>query len=301
MIFIITDNFKDDNKMALAFDQRDGWIWMNGEMVAQGDAKMHVINHGLHYGGAVFEGIRAYNGKPFKLTEHNQRLINSAKMVGMAMPHDVETLDAACIDVMKKNNLNNCYFRPIAWRGSEEMGIGASSCSTHVAIAAWEWGQYFAGVDGISIQMSKWKKPAPDTSPTASKCAAGYVIGTMAKHAANAAGFTDALMMDYRGYIAELTGANIFMVKDGVLYTPIPDCFLNGITRQTVIELARDMGIKVVEDHITPDIFMAADEIFVTGTAAEVMPVIKIDTTSYAVGHTTKQLIAAYKKISGQI
>jgi branched-chain amino acid aminotransferase len=287
--------------MTMSFDQREGWIWVNGKMVEWQDATTHIINHGLHYGGSVFEGIRAYNGKPFKLTQHNQRLIDSGKTIGMDVPYSVETLNQACLDIMKKNDLTNCYFRPIAWRGSEEMGIGASSCSTNVAIAAWEWGQYFDGTDGITLRTSQWKKPAPDTAATSSKCAAGYVIGTMAKHESVSNGYHDALMLDYRGYVAESSGANLFMIKNGEIFTPIPDCFLNGITRQTIIGLARDNGLSVTEKHISVDELMSADEIFVTGTAAEVTAVGKIDDTGFKVGDVTKQLIELYKKETGQV
>ncbi len=287
--------------MTLSFDQRDGWIWMNGEMIAWSSATAHVLSHGLHYGGSVFEGIRAYNGKPFKLNEHNQRLIASGDMIGMPVPYSVDDLNAACMDVMTKNNLTDCYLRPVAWRGAEEMGIGAPNCSTQVAIAAWEWPSYFDCTTGIAVQTSKWAKPAPNTAPTGSKCAAGYVIGTMAKHSAVKAGYTDALMLDYRGYVAELTAANIFMVKNGAVFTPIPDCFLNGITRLTVMDLARKSGLIVTEKHISPDELMTADEIFVTGTAAEITPISKIDDTAFAVGDVTTQLINDYKKITGQV
>lgn len=288
--------------MTIAFDQRDGWIWMNGDIIPWTDANIHVLNHSLHYGGSVFEGIRAYNGTPFKLTEHNERLIKSAKLIGMDdIPYSVEELDQACIDIMTKNDLSDCYFRPIAWRGSEEMGIGASSCSTNVAIAVWEWGAYFGIGEGISLKTSKWRKPAPDTSPTTSKCAAGYVIGTMAKHESVAAGYHDALMYDYRGYIAESSGANLFIIKDDEIFTPIADCFLNGITRQTVMKLAHDAGYEVTEKHITPDELMTADEIFLTGTAAEVTAVSKIDDTEFRIGNVTKKLIDLYKKETGQV
>jgi len=287
--------------MTLPFDQRDGWMWVNGEIIAWESATAHIINHGLHYGGSVFEGIRAYNGKPFKLNEHNERLIKSGDLIGMTIPYTAAELNQACMDIMTLNNLSDCYLRPVAWRGSEEMGIGAPGASTQVAIAAWEWGLYFNNDEGISLQTTHWRKPAPDTSVTSSKCAAGYVIGTMAKHDSLNAGYNDALMLDYRGYVAECTAANLFMAKDGVIYTPIPDCFLNGITRLTAIDMAKDAGIEVIEKHIMPDELMQADEIFVTGTAAEIVPVSKIDQTSFPVGPISKQMIADYKKITGQI
>lgn len=287
--------------MTIAFDQRDGWIWMNGKIVEWQQASLHVISHGLHYGGSIFEGIRAYNGIPFKLTEHNERLIRSGDLIGMPVPYHVNDLDQACHDIINKNNLNDCYLRPIAWRGSEEMGVGAPSCSTNVAIAAWEWPSYFSGDGGIALQTSQWKKPAPDTSVTESKCAAGYVIGTMAKHHAAQNGYDDALMLDYRGYIAEMSAANIFFAKDGNLHTPIPDCFLNGITRLTTIDLAKQNGFEVRENHFLPDELMMADEIFVTGTAVEVLPVTRIDDKEFPVGEITKKLVQAYKKETKQI
>jgi len=273
------------------------WIWMNGAMVKWDDAHFHVINHGLHYGGSVFEGIRAYNGVPFKLQEHSQRLIDSGNMIGMPVPYSVEDLNAATMAVIQDNNLQDCYIRPVAWRGGEEMGIGAAGCSTQVAIAAWEWPSYFSADSGIKIKTSRWKKPAPDTAPTSSKCAAGYVIGTMAKHDAAKDGYHDALMMDYRGFVAEISAANIFVIKNGMVSTPIADCFLNGITRQTVIKMCKDHDIPVEESRITPDELMLADEIFVTGTAVEIMPVSQIDQTNFAIGPITQSLMEAYNAL----
>lgn len=273
------------------------YIWMNGAMVKWDDANFHVINHGLHYGGSVFEGIRAYEGKPFKLTEHSQRLIDSGNSIAMPVPYSADELDAATMAVINDNNLKDCYIRPVAWRGSEEMGIGASGCSTQVAIAAWEWPSYFDASQGIKIKTSKWKKPAPDTAPTSSKCAAGYVIGTMAKHDAAKYGYHDALMLDYRGYIAEITAANLFMVKNGKVFTPIADCFLNGITRQTVIQMCKDNGLDIEETRIMPEDLMTADEVFVTGTAVEIMPITQIDNVGFEVGEVTAQLIGFYKNL----
>ncbi len=276
------------------------YIWMNGEMVKWDDAHFHVINHGLHYGGSVFEGIRAYNRKPFKLTQHSQRLIDSGDMIGMPVPYSVEELDAATLAVINDNGLQNCYIRPVAWRGSEEMGIGAGGCSTQVAIAAWEWPSYFDASQGIKVKTSKWKKPAPDTAPTSSKGAAGYVIGTMAKFDAAKDGYHDALMLDYRGHVAEITAANIFMVKNGKLSTPIADCFLNGITRQTVIQMCKDNGLDIEETRISPDDLITADEIFVTGTAVEIMPITCIDQTTFLIGDITKNLTKHYDKQTGK-
>lgn len=281
----------------IPFDQRDGWIWMDGNVIPWRDAQTHVINHGLHYGGSVFEGIRMYGGKIFKLEEHTDRLIKSASAIGMPITYTPDEINRATRDIVEKNGLSDGYIRPFAWRGSEEMGIGASTCSTHLAIACWSWGNYFGGTEGISLRTSHWRKPAPDTAPTTSKCAALYVVGTMAKHESVKAGYTDALMLDYRGYVAESTGANIFMVKDGKLLTPIADCFLNGITRQTVIQLAKDNGIEVEETRIMPDDILKADEVFVTGTAAEITPVNKIDDTIFPVGPVTMKLRTLYHEL----
>jgi len=281
----------------IPFDQRDGWIWMDGNIHPWREAKTHVINHGLHYGGSVFEGLRMYGGKIFKLGEHTDRLIRSAATIGMPVPYTPDELNRATQDIVIKNGLENAYIRPFAWRGSEEMGIGASHCSTHVAIACWSWDNYFGGIEGISLRTSPWRKPNPETAPTTSKCAALYVIGTMAKHESVKHGYTDALMLDYRGYVAESTGANIFMVKDGQLLTPVADCFLNGITRQTVIQMAGDNGLTVEETRITPDDILKADEVFVTGTAAEITPVNKIDSTIFPVGSVTLRLRTLYHEL----
>lgn len=287
--------------MTIPFDQRDGYIWMNGQMVEWKDAQAHVMHHALHYGGSVFEGIRIYNGKIFKLREHMARLIASADMIGMPITYDLETLCQAVEDAVAKNNLVDGYIRPLAWRGPEEMGIGATQCSTQVMIACWPWGKYFGENEGLTLLTSQWRKPDPQTSVTASKCAAGYVVNTLAKHEAIDKGYGDALMLDYRGYVAEISAANIFMVKDGKISTPIPDCFLNGITRLTVIDLCKVNNIPIEEKRIMPDDLMAADEIFVTGTLAEVMPVTKIDETEFEIGEVTRKLIALYKNETGQV
>jgi branched-chain amino acid aminotransferase len=281
----------------LPFDQLDGEIWFNGEFLDWKDAKIHVINHGLHYGGSVFEGERAYNGKIFKLKEHSQRLIDSAKIIDMDMPYSVDEIVAATQETYERSGFDSAYIRPIAWRGSEQMGISARMTKTHLAIACWQWDDYFTkefAEKGVSLKTSVWRKPAPDTAPTASKASGLYVMGTMAKHEAEKAGFQDALMLDYRGYVAESTGANLFMVKDGHIKTPIPDCFLNGITRRTVMELARQRGYDVEECIIMPEELMQADEIFLTGTAAEVTPVGKIDNKDFTIGAVSKQLIEDY-------
>jgi len=281
----------------IPFDQRSGFIWYNGQLVDWKAANIHVLTHGLHYASSVFEGIRAYNGKPFKLSQHNQRLIRSAEILDMKIPYSVEELNHACMDSMKANNLANCYIRPIAFRGPEYLGIGAPNTKIHVAIAAWDWPKYFSPellATGIALKQTKWRKPAPDTAPWESKAAGLYMIGTVAKHEAGREGYADALMLDYRGYVAEATAANLFMVKDGKMKTPIADCFLNGITRQTVIQLAREAGISIEETRIHLDELMQADEIFLTGTAAEITPVGKINDTTFTPGTITRQIDALY-------
>lgn len=284
----------------IPFDDRDGFIWFDGHLVPWREAKIHVINHGLHYGSAVFEGERAYDGEIFKIHEHSERLIKSANLIGMEMPWTATQLDQAKKDVLKANNLTDAYLRPVAWRGSEQMGIAARLTKTHVAIACWEWPSYFSPElreKGISLMTSKWKKPSPETAPCTSKAAGLYMINTMSKHYAEDHGYVDALMLDYRGYPVEATGANLFRIKDGVIRTPKPDCFLNGITRQTVIELAKQLGYKLEEDHITVEDLRAADEVFITGTAAEVTAIGKIDDQEYTVGPVTRALRDAYEAL----
>jgi branched-chain amino acid aminotransferase len=284
----------------IPFDDRDGFIWMDGKMVPWRDAKVHVLTHGLHYASCVFEGERAYEGKVFKLREHTERLINSAKLLGFTIPYSLEQLEQATIDTLAKQNIRNGYVRPVAWRGSEMMAVSAQKTTIHVAIATWEWPSYFtreARERGLRLQLSQWARPAPNTAPTASKAAGLYMICTLSKHAAENAGFDDALMLDYRGYIAEATGANMFFVINGELHTPTPDCFLDGITRRTVIGLAKKRGIKVVERHIKPEELAQVSEIFLTGTAAEVTPISQIDTQSFTVGAITKQLMQDYSDL----
>ncbi len=281
----------------LSFDDRDGFIWFNGKMVDWRDAKVHVLTHGLHYGSCVFEGVRVYNGKIFKLREHTERLINSAKLLGFDLPYSLEELEAATKETVAKQNVVNGYIRPVAWRGSEMMAISAQKNKIHVAIASWEWPNYFskdAKERGLRLQISKWARPAPNTIPTASKAAGLYMICTLSKHAAENDGFDDSLMLDYRGLLAEATGANLFLVMDGKIHTPIPDCFLDGITRRTVMDLARTRGIEVIERHIYPDEIKNVQEVFLTGTAAEVTPVGQIGEQKFSVGNITKQLMADY-------
>lgn len=283
----------------LPFDERDGFIWINGNMVPWRDAKVHVLSHGMHYASSVFEGERMYNGKIFKSIEHSERFHNSANILGMSVPYSVEELEKIKYDVCEKNNLTDAYVRPVAWRGGEQMGVSAKLTKTHVAVAAWEWGTYFDAEKrdkGISLKTADWRRPAPDTAPTNSKAAGLYMICTMSKHAVEDAGFDDALMLDYRGYIAEASAANFFAVKNGTLVTPTPDCFLNGITRQTIIDLAHELNIPFEERHIQPDELNQFQEIFVTGTAAEVTAVGQIDDNHYTVGPITKKLRDLYEK-----
>ncbi|PZO87334.1 MAG: branched-chain amino acid aminotransferase [Micavibrio aeruginosavorus] len=286
--------------MAQAFSDRDGMIWIDGKILPWREANIHILTHGLHYASAVFEGERCYSGNIFKSTEHSQRLIRSAELIDMKMSMTVEQINQAKEEILAANKLTDAYLRPVAWRGSEQMGISAQATLTHVAIACWEWPSYFSPEmreKGISLQTAKWRAPMPDTAPTASKASCLYATHTMAKHAAEANGYTDALMLDYRGLVAEATGANLFMVKDGAIRTPIPDCFLNGLTRQTVIQLAKDLGLQIDETRIKPEELAQADEVFLTGTAAEVTAVGKIDDVTYKVGPVTRQLRDAYESL----
>jgi branched-chain amino acid aminotransferase len=260
----------------LPFDDRDGFIWYDGRLIPWRDAKLHVLTHGLHYASTVFEGERVYSGNVFHLDDHNARLINSAKILGFEVPASMDDLAKATGEVVTANNIVDGYVRPIAWRGAEQMGVSAQLSKIHLAIATWDWPAYFspeARAKGIRMCWSRWARPAPHTAPTEAKASGLYMICTMAKHEAEAAGFDDALMVDWRGQLAEGTGANIFLAINGELHTPTPDCFLNGITRQTVMGLARNRGIKVIERAIMPEELAKADEVFLTGSAAEVTPV----------------------------
>ena len=286
------------------FHDRDGLIWYDGEMVEWRDANLHMLTHALHYASSVFEGERVYAGNIFKLREHTERLINSAEIMGFEIPYSADEIDAVCIEACKVNNIIDGYVRPIAWRGSEMMGVSAQQTKIHLAIAVWEWPSYFSPESrnkGISLKTSKWRRPPPESAPVHAKSAGLYMICTMSKHEAEAAGYDDALMLDWRGNVVEGTGANFFMITEGnVINTPPPDCFLNGITRQTVIELAKARGYKLVERHIKPEELPNALEIFVTGTAAEVTPVGKIDDLELTVGEVTKNLRADYEKLVGR-
>lgn len=286
--------------MAQAFSDRDGLIWMNGEMIPWRDAKIHVLTHGLHYASSVFEGERAYSGNIFLCQEHSERLIRSADLIDMRIDLTPEDLNNAKREILAANKLTDAYIRPIAFRGSEQLGISAQATKTHIAIACWEWPSYFgneAREKGITLQTSKWRAPMPNTATTASKAAGLYATHTMSKHAAEANGYTDALMLDYRGLVAEATGANLFMVKDGQIKTPTPDCFLNGLTRQTLIKLAEEQKIPLEVCQITPEELRKADEVFLTGTAAEVTAVGKIDDVEYKVGPITRQLREVYESL----
>lgn len=286
--------------MAQAFSDRDGLIWMDGKILPWREANVHILTHGLHYASAVFEGERTYSGNIFKDKEHSERLIRSAQLIDMKMTMTADEISRAKREILDANKLTDAYIRPVAWRGSEQMGISAQATLTHVAIACWEWPSYFSPEmreKGISLQTAKWRAPMPDTAPVASKAACLYATHTMSKHAAEANGYTDALMLDYRGLVAEATGANIFVIKDGAIKTPIPDCFLNGLTRQTVIQLAKDLKLPIEEARITPEELHKADEIFLTGTAAEVTAVGKIDNTEFKVGPVTRQLRQTYEDL----
>jgi branched-chain amino acid aminotransferase len=285
--------------MAVPFDQLEGQIWMNGEFIPWKDAKIHVLTHGLHYASAVFEGERAYGGRVFKLTEHNQRLHDSATILGFKIPYTVAELDAATVELLKRQGFSDAYVRPIAWRGSEMMGVSAQNNKINVAIAIWQWGSYFNPAEklkGIRLDMAEYRRPDPKTAPSKAKAAGLYMICTISKHAAEAKGYADAMMLDYRGRVAEATGANVFFVKDGVIHTPDPDCFLNGITRQTVIELAKRRGIQVIERAIMPEELTEFTECFLTGSAAEVTPVSEIGPYRFTPSTISETLMNDYMK-----
>ena len=283
--------------MSIAFDQRDGFIWMNGDMQPWADTKVHVLTHGLHYGSCVFEGERAYNGTIFKLREHTERLFYSANELGFELPYSVDEIDEACIKTLEANGLTDGYIRPVAWRGSEMMGVSAQQNRINVAVAAWEWPSYFdpeQRLKGIRLDMAKYRRPSPETAPCHAKAAGLYMICTLSKHEAESKGYADAMMLDYRGQVAEATGANMFFVQDGVIHTPTPDCFLDGITRRTVIELARGRGHEIVERAIMPEELSDFSECFITGTAAEVTPVSEIGPYRFTPSDISKNLMDDY-------
>ncbi len=287
------------------FDDRDGFIWFDGALRPWREANVHVLTHAMHYASAVFEGERAYGGKVFELSQHSQRLIDSARILGFTIPWTREQIDAAVMETLAANNLVNGYVRPIAWRGSEQMGVSAQKTKPHLAIACWEWGAYFgpeALAKGLRLNIAPWRRPAPYTAPTKSKAAGLYMICTISKHAAEDAGYNDALMLDWRGQVAEATGANVFFLKDGVLHTPTPDCFLDGITRRTVMGLARKRGIEVIERAIWPEELEGFEQAFLTGSAAEVTPLAEIGPWRFEVGALTKQLAGDYSDlVNGRI
>ena len=282
---------------AIPFDQREGWIWFDGELVPWADAKIHVLTHGLHYGSCVFEGERAYGGEIFKSTEHSERLKHSAEFLDFEIPYSVAEIDAAKRLVLEKNGQTDAYVRPLAWRGSEMMGVSAQDNAIHLAIATWEWPSYFdpaQKMKGIRLDLADYRRPDPATAPCASKAAGLYMICTISKHKAERKGYADALMLDWQGRVAECTGANVFFIRDGVIHTPIADCFLDGITRRTVIDLARRRGFEVEERRIWPNELETFNECFITGTAAEVTPVSEIGPYRFQPGNMTKVLMEDY-------
>ena len=286
--------------MAGAYDDRDGKIWMDGKLVEWRDANVHILTHAMHYASSVFEGERAYNGKIFESRKHSERLHYSASCIDFEIPFTVDEIEAAKYEVMKANNLTDAYVRAVAWRGAgEDMGVSSSRNPVRLAIAVWGWGNYYgdAKMKGAKLDISKWKRPSPETIPVHAKAAGLYMICTTSKHAAEAKGCSDALFMDYRGYVAEATGANIFFVKDGVVHTPTPDCFLNGLTRQTVIGLLERRGVEVVERHIMPEELEGFEQCWLTGTAAEITPVGQIGEFTFEVGALTRAVAEAYEKL----
>ena len=282
---------------AQPFDNRAGVIWMDGEYVPWADAKVHVLTHGLHYASAVFEGERAYGGVIFRLEDHTRRLHESARLLGFEIPFSAETINKACADLLARQGHSDAYVRPIAWRGSEMMGVAAQNNTIHLAVAVWEWPSYFKPEErlkGIRLDMAKYRRPDPMTAPSKSKASGLYMICTISKHEAERKGYADALMLDWRGRVAEATGANVFFVKDSVLHTPTPDCFLDGITRRTVIGLAKERGLQVVERAIMPEELAGFEQCFLTGTAAEVTPVSEIGPYRFTVGEISRTLMEDY-------
>jgi len=286
------------------FDLRSGHIWLDGKFVDWKKAKIHVLTHGLHYGSCVFEGSRVYDGKIFKLNEHTERLYNSAKLLGFKIPYSKKKINSVSKLLIKKQKIKNGYLRPFAWRGSEMMAISAQKTTIHVALAAWEMSTYFnpqKQLKGIKLQTAYWRRPAPNTAPTQAKASGLYMICTLSKHYAEMKHYDDSLMLDYKGRVAESTGSNIFIVKKGILYTPIADCFLNGITRKTIVSLAKKNNIKVYEKHIFPKELLKAEEVFLTGTAVEITPVSQIDNKKFKIGPVTKKLIELFNNLVGKV
>ncbi|KAF0118618.1 MAG: branched-chain amino acid aminotransferase [Rhodospirillaceae bacterium] len=286
------------------FDDRDGVIWHDGRLVPWRDCTLHVLSHGLHYASSVFEGERVYNGTVFKLRAHTERLQASAAALGFAIPFTTEQIESATAELLAANGMREGYVRPVAWRGSEMMGVAAQSARVHLAIACWDdWVSYFnpqSRLRGLRLTVAPWRRPHPETAPTRAKAAGLYMICTLSKHQAEQEGYDDALMLDWREQVAEATGANIFMVFEGALHTPTPECILNGITRQTVIALAQQRGITVVERAIAFEELAQASEVFLTGTAAEVTPVREIGPYTFTPGTVTQQMIADYDALVGR-
>ena len=283
--------------MVNAYDDRDGYIWIDGDFVEWRNANVHILTHALHYGSAVFEGERAYNGKIFKSRQHSQRLIESGNLIDVQVPYTIDEIEFAKNALLDKSKLKEAYIRAICWRGSgEDMGVASQKNKVRMAIATWEWGAYYgdAKFKGAKLDISKWKRPSPETIPSFAKAAGLYMICSMSKHAAEAKGCSDSLMMDYRGYVAEATGANVFFLRDGKVHTPLPDCFLNGITRQTIIGLLKKMGIEVHERHIEMSELESFEQCWLTGTAAEVTPVGNIGEYSFEVGNFVRDLASSY-------
>jgi branched-chain amino acid aminotransferase len=286
--------------MAGGYDDRDGLIWLDGELVQWRDANVHLLTHAMHYASSVFEGERAYNGKIFKSREHSERLLFSGRELDIPIPYSVDEIEEAKYAVLKANNLSDAYVRALCWRGSgDDMGVASAKNPVRMAIATWEWGAYYgdAKMKGAKLDISRWKRPSPETIPCFAKAAGLYMICTMAKHEAEAKGCSDAMMYDYRGYVAEATGANIFFVKDGVVHTPKPDCFLNGLTRQTVIGMLKDKQIEVQERHIMPEELNDFEQCWLTGTAAEVTPVGQIGDFTFEVGDMARSIAEDYEKL----
>jgi branched-chain amino acid aminotransferase len=281
----------------LPFDQREGFIWMNGKLLPWKDAHLHVLSHGLHYGSSVFEGERAYGGKIFKSREHTERFHKSAELLDFKIPYSVDEIEAAKQLVVDKNGMDSCYVRPVAWRGSEMMAVAAQNATIHVAIAVWDWPSMFdvnEKMRGIRLDIADYRRPDPKTAPCQSKAAGLYMICTISKHAAERKGYADALMLDWEGRVAECTGANVFFTKDGAIHTPTADCFLDGITRRTVIDLAQRRGIGVNERRILPDELSSFNECFITGTGAEVTPVSEVGPYKFTPGNISRTLIEDY-------
>jgi len=286
--------------MAGSYDDRDGKIWMDGQLIDWREANVHILTHAMHYASSVFEGERAYNGKIFKSREHSERLKRSAEMIDFEIPYTVDEIEAAKNAVLEANGQSDAYVRAVAWRGvGEDMGVASARNPVRMAIASWEWGAYYgdAKMKGAKLDISKWKRPSPETIPSHAKAAGLYMICTMSKHAAEAKGCSDAMMFDYRGYVAEATGANIFFVKDGEVHTPTPDCFLNGLTRQTVIGMLKDRQVPVHERHIMPEELEGFEQCWLTGTAAEVTPVGQIGDYNFEVGSLTREIAESYEKL----